>query len=56
MAYGAFGSILYNPNDPEHLERRDDTYMALCGERRINDTFHIVLPRVTRLLNYSQPS
>ena len=30
--------------------------MALCGERRINDTFHTVLPRVTRLLNYIQPS
>lgn len=45
VAYGAFGSMLYNPNNPEHLERRDDTYMALCGERRINDTFHVVLPR-----------
>lgn len=48
--YGSIGDIPYDPNDPEHLERQNNTYMALSGERHINGFFTVILPKVSSRL------
>lgn len=46
VTYGAFANALYNPHNPEHRERESDTFLSMAGEKRIQGSFTIILPKV----------
>lgn len=47
ITYGSRGSIDYNPNNPEHVKRQHNAYVAVSGEKRINDVFYVILATVS---------
>ena len=48
FTYGAFGSVLYSNNDPEHQQRFATTYTNLQGTTWVPDRFTVILPKVSR--------
>jgi len=46
FAYGTFCAISFQPADPDHQQRRHDTYTDLSGVRRVNHSFDVILPKV----------
>lgn len=46
VTYGAFANALYNPHNPEHREREVDTFVSMAGEKRVQGSFTIILPKV----------
>lgn len=46
LTYGAFGSVLYSKNDPEHRQRLAATYTNLQGTTWVPDRFTVILPKV----------
>ncbi|PPR01390.1 hypothetical protein CVT24_006228 [Panaeolus cyanescens] len=49
ITYGSRGSIDYNPNNPEHVERESKSFVAVSGEKRINDVFYVILATNTQV-------
>ncbi|KAF9047780.1 hypothetical protein BJ165DRAFT_1468128 [Panaeolus papilionaceus] len=49
ITYGSRGSIDYNPNNPEHVKRQHNAYVAVSGEKRINDVFYVILATNTQV-------
>lgn len=46
FAYGQFCTLRFNPMDPEHRCRMNETFTAYSGERRIRGYFDIILAKV----------
>jgi len=46
FTYGIIGNILYDPSNPEHVRRVNQTYVNAMGDRRIPDGFETMLLRV----------
>ena len=46
VAYGNFCHIAYNPYAPDHRLRSHKVFISVSGEKRINDSFNIILPKV----------
>ncbi|KAF5321822.1 hypothetical protein D9619_002184 [Psilocybe cf. subviscida] len=49
VTYGTFGSILYDHSDPEHVARKNKSFVTVSGDTRINDAFDVILPKNTKV-------
>lgn len=49
VTYGAFANALYNPHNPEHREREADTFVSMAGEKRVQGSFTVILPKNTQV-------
>lgn len=49
MTYGNFCHIPFLENDPEHRSRFQNAFMSFGGQRRIKDSFDIILAKVNAL-------
>jgi len=49
FTYGTFGSKRYDPNDPDHRSRSHNVVTNAAGEKRIKDSFGIILPKNTQV-------
>ena len=50
VTIGTFADPIYNPSDPEHVEREGLTVIAVDGEKRVKSYFYVVLPKVNKQL------
>ncbi|KAF9047847.1 hypothetical protein BJ165DRAFT_1527104 [Panaeolus papilionaceus] len=49
LTYGHFCHIPFNPNDPDHQQRSNEAFVSMGGQKQINDSFHVILPKNTRV-------
>jgi hypothetical protein len=47
ITYGYFCHIPYDPNDPDHRARSHKVFTSVSGNKRISDSFDIILPKVS---------
>jgi len=46
VTYGNFCHIPFDSNDPEHQLRIKNTFISVSGNKRISDSFDVILPKV----------
>ena len=46
FTYGVPCSVVYNPFDPEHVNREGETYVDLEGDKCVPGAFKTMLPKV----------
>ena len=44
--YGVVSDVLYDPFNPEHVQRAHETFINAVGERRVPGHFDVMLTRV----------
>ncbi|KAF9552644.1 hypothetical protein CPC08DRAFT_646612, partial [Agrocybe pediades] len=49
VTYGNFCHIPFDANDPEHVQRVSNTFTSVSGNRRITDSFDIILAKNTQV-------
>ena len=54
FTYGCFCIILYNSSDPDHRSRSHRVFTDCSGEKVVNDSFDIILPKVSCLISFLQ--
>lgn len=55
FTYGIPYGIVYQPSDPEHVKRERKSYLDAAGDKRINERFENMLPRVCHPLPFIDP-
>ena len=51
VTIGVFGNPIYDSKNPEHVKRKESTYIASSGEKRVTGYFCIILPKVNEQLS-----
>ena len=46
VTYGNFCHIPFDSNNPEHQLRMKNVFISASGDRRISDSFDVILPKV----------
>jgi len=46
ITYGNFCHIPFDPTSPDHQQRLSKTFTSVSGNRRISDSFDVILPKV----------
>ena len=46
FTYGAYTGPLYDPSNTEHVKREHKSYIDPAGDKRVQDGFNNMLPRV----------
>jgi hypothetical protein len=46
ITYGNFCHIPFDPSAPDHQQRLSKTFTSVSGNRRISDSFDVILPKV----------
>ncbi|KAF8161579.1 hypothetical protein B0H34DRAFT_701592 [Crassisporium funariophilum] len=49
ITYGNFCHIPYDPNAADHKERAKNTFISVSGNKRISDSFDVILPKNTQV-------
>ncbi|KAF9047806.1 hypothetical protein BJ165DRAFT_1403442 [Panaeolus papilionaceus] len=49
LTYGNFCHIPFDPNAPDHQQRVSKTFISVSGNKRISDSFDIILPKNTQV-------
>ncbi|KAF4620993.1 hypothetical protein D9613_001112 [Agrocybe pediades] len=49
VTYGNFCHIPFDANDPEHIQRASNTFTSISGNRRIKNSFDVILAKNTQV-------
>ena len=51
VTYGNFCHIAYDPKFPDHKARAHKVFISVSGNKRISESFDVILPKVSFLEN-----
>lgn len=49
LTIGSFANPVFNPNNPEHVEREGSTYTSVSGKKCVKGYFHVILRKNTKV-------